>query len=83
MEPCLAAAVIATAARVAVVTVAANKDNYEDDYPRAAVSTKETVITVTHITDLLSVFNIILCKYAIFVTIVGTYKGWKKFKNNV
>ncbi len=69
MESCLAAAIITAAARITIVAVAANKNNYEDDYPRAAVSAEPTVITITHIIDLLSVFNIILCQYPCFVTV--------------
>ncbi len=75
-----AAAVVITAA--AVVTAAASKEDNKDDYPSAAISAKETVITVTHNTDLLSVFNIILCFVNLFVTEVCVYVKMK-YKNNV
>ena len=63
-----AAAVVVTA--TAIVTAAASKEDNKDDYPSAAISAKETVITITHNADLLSVFNIILCSVILFVTVV-------------
>ncbi len=69
MDCRLAAAVVIATAVVATATSAASKEDNKDDYPSAAVATKETVITVTHSIDLLlSVFNIILCDVEIFVT---------------
>lgn len=49
--PSAAAAIVATTVASAAAT--AEKEDNKDDYP-AAVSAEDTVISVTHITDLLS-----------------------------
>ena len=58
--PILAAAIIATAAVTTATgtAVAASKEDNKDDYPGAAASAEETVVSVTHITDLLFQFSI-------------------------
>ena len=63
---------LATAAATVIVvaataTAAADENEHEDDYPSAAVSAKRT-IGITHLTDLPSVFNNILCYRIFFVT---------------
>lgn len=53
MELKLAAAVIVATAGVIVAAITAtttnNKQNYKNDYPRAAASAEDTIVSVTHI----------------------------------
>ena len=55
----LAAAVV-TATTVTAAAAAAEENEHENDYPGAAISAERT-IGITHLTDLPSSFNIILC----------------------